>query len=167
MDKDKLAEPSPKAGPYQKKIMLCVRWNESGIIHHEFLQPNQTVTAAVYAEQLLRLNSELMNKRPALVHRKKLFFHRVNARHHTAKLVTENMKEFNWELMPHPTYSPDLAPSDYDLFRGLGSFLTQKKSVSTTTYTHYSCIWKKQNFNFKFSFQIRVQNLNSKFKFKV
>ena len=75
MGKNKPAEPSPKAGPYQKKIMLCVSWDESGIIHGKFLQSYQTITAAVCAEQLVRLNSELMKKRPALVHRENFLFH--------------------------------------------------------------------------------------------
>ena len=112
--------------------MLCVCWwAKSGIIHQEFLQPNQTATPAVYAEELVRLNSELMKKRLSLVHRKKVLFHWDNARSHTAKLVTEKMKKFNRELTPHPPYSPDLAPSDYHLFSSIGSFLTQKKIRST------------------------------------
>ena len=37
------------------------------------------------------------------------------------------MKEFNWELKPHLPYSPDTAPSDYHLFRGLES-LPHKKN---------------------------------------
>ena len=41
---------APKARLHQNKIMLCVWWEKSGIIYHEFLQTNQTVTAAVYAD---------------------------------------------------------------------------------------------------------------------
>ena len=31
-----------------------------------------------------------------------------------------------WEVMPHPPYSPDLAPSDYNLFCSLQSHLNGK-----------------------------------------
>ena len=35
--------------------------------------------------------------------------------------------EFGWDLLPHPPYSPDLAPSDYYLFRSLRNSLDGKK----------------------------------------
>jgi histone-lysine N-methyltransferase SETMAR len=33
------------------------------------------------------------------------------------------IQEFDWEILPHSPYSPDLAPSDYHLFRSLSSNL--------------------------------------------
>ncbi|XP_020293890.1 histone-lysine N-methyltransferase SETMAR-like [Pseudomyrmex gracilis] len=36
-----------------------------------------------------------------------------------AKLNLHPQKSFGWEMMQHPPYSPDLAPSDYHLFRSL------------------------------------------------
>jgi histone-lysine N-methyltransferase SETMAR len=30
-----------------------------------------------------------------------------------------DIQEFDWEILSHPPYSPDLAPSDYHLFRSL------------------------------------------------
>lgn len=32
-------------------------------------------------------------------------------------------KELNYDLLPHPAYSPDLAPSDFHLFPKLKNFL--------------------------------------------
>jgi hypothetical protein len=32
-------------------------------------------------------------------------------------------EQFNWENFEHPSYSPDLAPSDYHLFLHLKKFL--------------------------------------------
>jgi hypothetical protein len=29
------------------------------------------------------------------------------------------IQELDWEILPHPPYPPDLAPSDYQLFRSL------------------------------------------------
>ena len=57
-----------------------------------------------------------------------VIFHHDNARPHViAKSVTKKLSEFNWEILPHPPYSPDIAPSDYHLFRALQHFLVDKK----------------------------------------
>ena len=34
---------------------------------------------------------------------------------------------FGWDILPHPPYSPDLAPTDYHLFRTLSNDLREKK----------------------------------------
>jgi histone-lysine N-methyltransferase SETMAR len=39
-----------------------------------------------------------------------------NVHLHTAACTQALLKHFNWELSDHPPYSPDLAPSDYNLF---------------------------------------------------
>uniref|UniRef100_A0A0L8GRU9 Histone-lysine N-methyltransferase SETMAR n=1 Tax=Octopus bimaculoides TaxID=37653 RepID=A0A0L8GRU9_OCTBM len=50
-------------------------------------------------------------------------FHQDNARPHTAKITSQKIEEVGWEKIPHPSYSPDLAPSDYYLFRSLQNHL--------------------------------------------
>ena len=48
-----------------------------------------------------------------------MLFQQDNARLHTAKKTLELIENFGWEVVPHPPYSPDLAPSEYNLFRPL------------------------------------------------
>ena len=56
-------------------------------------------------------------------HRGKLFkgilLQQVNARVHTCKIAMDAVERNGYELIPHPAYSPDLAPSDYFLFPNL------------------------------------------------
>ena len=42
-----------------------------------------------------------------------------NARVHTCKIAMDAVERNGYELIPHPAYSPDLAPSDYFLFPNL------------------------------------------------
>ena len=46
-----------------------------------------------------------------------------NARPHAAALTQNLLHEFGWEVLDHPPYSPDLAPSDYHLFTDLKKWL--------------------------------------------
>jgi histone-lysine N-methyltransferase SETMAR len=43
------------------------------------------------------------------------------------------IQELDWEIFPHPPYSPDLAPSDYHNFRSLSNNLRRAEFPSTTT----------------------------------
>jgi hypothetical protein len=38
-----------------------------------------------------------------------------NARPYTAARTNAFITRFNWEIFDHPSYSPDLAPSDFHL----------------------------------------------------
>ena len=42
-----------------------------------------------------------------------------NARVHTCKVAMDAVDRNGYELIPHPAYSPDLAPSDFFLFPNL------------------------------------------------
>lgn len=119
--------PVPKPDLHPKKILLSIWWDYQGVIHFELLEQGKTINTKVYCEQLTRLEAAIKQKRPALANRKGIVFHQDNARPHTAKITRQKLKEFNWELMPHPAHSPDLAPSDYHLFRSLQNFLNGKK----------------------------------------
>ena len=62
------------------------------------------------------------------MNRNNVIFHHDNARPHVvAKSVTKKFSEFICEILSHPPYSPNIAPSDYHLFRALQRFLVDKK----------------------------------------
>jgi transposase len=39
-----------------------------------------------------------------------------NARPHASGAVSEILEKYEWQVLPHPPYSPDMSPSDFDLF---------------------------------------------------
>ncbi|KOX75615.1 Histone-lysine N-methyltransferase SETMAR, partial [Melipona quadrifasciata] len=53
-----------------------------------------------------------------------------NARPHVALAVRQKLLQFDWDVLPHPPYSPDLAPSDYYLFLSLKNSLRGKSFTS-------------------------------------
>jgi histone-lysine N-methyltransferase SETMAR len=117
-------EPDPKAPLHPKKVMLCVFWDYKGVIWYELLPYGKTITARVYSHQLHQMAQSLQEKRPM---RSKTYFLHDNAKPHTANLTKKKLKALKWEVLPHAPYSPDLAPTDYHLFRSLQHFLREKK----------------------------------------
>jgi len=53
--------------------------------------------------------------RPDLLENGVLILHD-NARPHLGKDVRELLDGYRWEVLPHPPYSPDMSPPDFDLF---------------------------------------------------
>ena len=39
-----------------------------------------------------------------------------NARPHLGKVVTDLLSKYEWEVLPHAPYSPDMSPPDFDFF---------------------------------------------------
>ncbi|KAG5318216.1 MOS1T transposase, partial [Pseudoatta argentina] len=70
----------------------------------------------------------LKEKRPlyAQRHDKVILLHD-NARPHVAKPVKTYLETLKWEVLPHPPYSPDIAPSDFHLFRSMAHGLADRR----------------------------------------
>ena len=121
----------PKKNIHYAKVMLCIWWDQKGVVHYELLKPSDTITGDVYRRQLMRLKVAIEEKRPEWVNRhSKLIFQHDNARPHTAKVVKTYLNGQDWKVLPHPLYSPDIAPSDYYLFRTMQSDLTGERFTS-------------------------------------
>ena len=101
-------------------------WDFKGIVYFELLPRNQTINSNVYCHQLMKLDKEIKVKQPEVPTRKGGIFHQDNLRPHTSLVNRKKLLELGWEVLPDPPYSPDLAPSDYHLFRSLQNHLNGK-----------------------------------------
>ncbi|GFV10856.1 histone-lysine N-methyltransferase SETMAR [Trichonephila clavipes] len=94
-------------------------------------KPAKTISKAdIHQKKLDKLNDALQQKRSELINRKGVVFHQDNARPHTSLVTRQKLLQLERDTMPHPPYSPDLAPSDYYLFRSLQNFLDGKTFTS-------------------------------------
>ena len=114
-----------------KKLMLCIWWDQLGVVYYELLQPNETITAESYQQQLMQLSRALKFKRSQYAKKyDKVIFQHDNAQPHVAKVDKETLQALNWDVLPHPPYSPDVAPSDYQLFRSMAHCLAEQHFTS-------------------------------------
>jgi histone-lysine N-methyltransferase SETMAR len=111
-----------------KKIMLSVFFDCNGPITIDFLEPNTMINADRYSSLLASLKADIQNKRRSGV--KPVILHHDNARPHTAHQTMEAIKKLKFDLLPHPPYSPDLAPADFALFPQLKRHLRGHVHVS-------------------------------------
>ena len=87
----------------------------------------QTLISGLYCQQLTRMKQAVDHKRLELDKRKGVVFHKDNARPNISVTTRQKLLELQWEVLSHSAYSPDLAPSDYHLFKHLQNFLDGTK----------------------------------------
>jgi histone-lysine N-methyltransferase SETMAR len=73
------------------------------------LEKRRTITGQYCAQLLGRFDDALKKKRPHFG-KKKVLFHQDNALARRSLVAAAKLVELGYELLPHPPYSPDLAP---------------------------------------------------------
>lgn len=117
-----------KIVPSTKKVMATIFWDSTGVLLVDFLPQGQSINADRYIATLQKLKRAVKRKRPGL-NNKDILLQHDNARPHTALRTQQVIQKIGWTRLPHPPYSPDLAPSDYHLFGAM------KKSLRGTQYS--------------------------------
>ena len=84
--------------------------------HQSWVPTGQTVNKEYYVEVLRKFRKRFLRKRPALFKSGQWYFHLDKARVHNSILVTDYLTKMGIKTVPHPPYSPDLAPCDFCLF---------------------------------------------------
>ena len=111
--------PKPKkfrTQPSAGKAMLTLFWDEQGVILEHYMPRGNTVNSATYADLLKNhLRLAIKSKRRGLMSTSVLLQHD-NDRPHTARSTVATIQDLSYGCLPHPPYSPDLAPSDFHVF---------------------------------------------------
>jgi hypothetical protein len=83
------------------------------VILLDFLEPGQTVNSDRYIATLTKLKARISRVR--LEKKTNFLLQNNNARLHASLKTVEHIAILGWTVLPHPLYSPDLAPSDFHL----------------------------------------------------
>ncbi|UYV79437.1 hypothetical protein LAZ67_17002609 [Cordylochernes scorpioides] len=119
---------TPSPNRFGKKAMLCIWWDQTGVVYFELLKPGKMVNTSRYEQQMHSLREALNEKRPEWREKhNNLILQHDNAPAHNATVVKNTIKDLGWELLPHPLYSSELAPSNYHLFTSLGHALKNQE----------------------------------------
>ena len=103
-----------KTQPFVCKMMATVLWDAKSVIMLDFLLKRRIINGVHYANLLDQLRTGFREKRRGKLS-KGVLLQQDNARVHTRKVAMDAVERIGYELIPHPAYSPDLAPSDFFL----------------------------------------------------
>ena len=114
-----------KISSHKKALMLSIFWDSNGVILTDFADSRVRLNSDYYVN-LVRQTRKLRRKSRV----SELYYLHDNAPIHTSGLSTAAIKDCGLILLPHPPYSPDLAPSDFFLFNDLKRELRGKNFSS-------------------------------------
>ena len=97
------------------KQMMIFTYDCKRMIMTDRVPSGTTVTAAYYRQFLQKLRRKMHANRPDLLENGVLILHD-NAWPHLGKDVRELLDRYSSEVLPHPPYSPDMSPPDFNLF---------------------------------------------------
>ena len=91
------------------------------------VKKGKSITGKYYKDVVLKKLKKYYRKRRPATGFKYVRLLRDNAPAHTSAIVTAFLKKEKVIVLPHPPYSPDLAPCDIFLFPKLKSFLARRQ----------------------------------------
>ena len=109
-------EPRARRTIGSEKVMLVVFWGIRGLILLEALQEGESYDSDYLCDVILPRLSEAVHQTRPRMGLRGLKLHWDNARPHMSIRTRNVLGDAKMEILPHPPYSPDLAPSDFFLF---------------------------------------------------
>ena len=102
--------------------MMIIFWDKDGVLLTEYLPCGTTISGSYYASIIERLHSVIVEKGCLKVSRGVLLLHN-NASIHKCKIVQAAIRQAGFIELNHPTYSLDIAPTNYHPLSNLKKFL--------------------------------------------
>ncbi|PAA64652.1 hypothetical protein BOX15_Mlig033664g1 [Macrostomum lignano] len=100
----------------QGKRMFAIFFDSQGVVAMVKLEGQATVTARWYTEECLPVVIDSVTQRAPRTGMRGWKLHHDNAPAHTAAATRAFLDQEGISTLPHPAYSPDLAPCDFWLF---------------------------------------------------
>ena len=111
----------------RREMLLCVWWDIRRVLHFELMKSVERITAQCCRAQLMKLNTEIEQQRPwSDKGRRPVILLPYYAKHYVADIAKTTVEQLKLKFLPHPAYFPDLATSDFPLFRPTQYFLKQQ-----------------------------------------
>jgi histone-lysine N-methyltransferase SETMAR len=110
--------PRPKICHRQQskvKLMMFVAYDKNGIAT-ERVPPGSTVTAEYYRICLQDVLCQKDSPKTSAMFTAGVLILQDKAWLHDSGAVSEILEKYGWQMLPHPSYSPDMSPPDFELF---------------------------------------------------
>lgn len=124
---DEPPESVPRQTVSSAKSFVCVFWTMRGPLLVSALEKGETFTSETAVLLLGKLDAAMRTQGRAKVGIRGMRMHWDNARPHFSKLTLAAIDRYGLKIVPHPPYSPDLAPSDFFLFGYLKNIMKGEK----------------------------------------
>jgi histone-lysine N-methyltransferase SETMAR len=98
------------------KVMLTAFFDVNGVILADFMERGTTINSERYIESLNKSKKRFKRVRNENLQQD-------NATPHSSARTRDAIEHLGFSFLPHPPYSPDLAPSDFHLFPKLKEHL--------------------------------------------
>jgi hypothetical protein len=106
----------PRLNIHSKKFIFTIIWNPSSFYVADRLSNDTKMNSTYFVTNILVPLKQAIFPRGRAPHEKRLVVHVDNCSVHTSRVSTDWLDEHSILRMPHPSYSPDLASSDFYLF---------------------------------------------------
>jgi len=140
------------------KTMAIAFFDIDGLVHHEYIPGGQTVNKEFYKTILQHLRDTVHRHRPEKWRSGNLILQHYNAPAHRAVTTNEFLAKHNIPSLPHPPYSPELAPCNFFLFPQLKKTMKgcrfddeeiqakvtrQMRAITKSDYKRCFCQWQE------------------------
>ena len=125
LNSEEAAKHLPKPNLHQKKIMVTAQQSAASLIHYSFLNPGETITSEMYAQQINEMHLKLQCLKPALVNRRGLILLHGNAWPHAVQTRLQNRMNCA-TVSPQPYLCVPL-PTNHHFLKHLDKLLQGKR----------------------------------------